>query len=75
MSVLIWNCLVLAIRWYGRFTSIYRPSITADTETDYHLKFGMLEDLFGNVDLGLILTTSRILFRHMPPSTRRVMFS
>jgi len=23
------------------------PSITADTETDYHLKFGMLEDLFG----------------------------
>ena len=37
------------------------PSITADTETDYHLKFGMLEDLFGVL---------RVEKTSVPPSLR-----
>ena len=27
------------------------PSLTADTPSDYKLKFGLLEDLFGVVDI------------------------
>lgn len=55
------------------------PSITADTETDYHLKFGMLEDLFGvlRVEKTSVPPSPRswpvtaLLDAHVPYSTMR----